>query len=87
MGNMDFGNIKISLDNIIKKKKISKNLLAEKANLQRTQLNAYCNNKIKRPDFEVLSRICYALECDIADILKYTKPNKGEEWNGDNWSL
>ncbi len=84
MENIDFGNIRISLNSVIKQKKISKNLLAEKANLQRTQLNAYCNNKIKRPDFEVLSRICYALECDISDILKYTKPNKGEELNGNN---
>lgn len=84
MENIDFGKIQISLANIIKQKKISKNFLAEKANLQRTQLNAYCNNKIKRPDFDVLSRICYALECDISDILKYEKPHKGEECNGNN---
>ncbi len=78
MENTNFGNIQISLNAIIKQKSISKNMLAEKANLQRTQLNAYCNNKIKRPDFEVLSRICYALECDISDILKYERPCKGE---------
>ncbi len=78
MENTNFGNIQISLNTLIKQKGISKNLLAEKANLQRTQLNAYCNNKIKRPDFEVLSRICYALECDISDILKYERQCKGE---------
>jgi len=53
---------------------MSKNALAEKAKLQSTQLNAYCNNKIKRPDFDVLSRICFALGCKINDVLGKAKP-------------
>lgn len=75
MPRVDYGYIKILIDDLLKERQMSKNVLAEKANLQRTQLNAYCNNKIKRPDFDVLSRICCVLECDINDVLKYIKPH------------
>ena len=76
MLNIDYGYIEILLDDLLKERRMSKNTLADKANLQRTQLNAYCNNKIKRPDFDVLSRICYVLDCDIGKILKYIEPHK-----------
>lgn len=85
--NFNYGSIRLSLNEVIKRKKISKNLLAEKANLQRTQLNAYCNNRIKRPDFDVLARICYALECNVSDILEYKKPIEGDENNANNRSI
>ena len=47
MSEMDFGHVEVLIDTLLRQKKMSKNALAEKANLQRTQLNAYCNNKIK----------------------------------------
>ena len=73
--NTDYGYFQITLENILKQKNISKNKLANMANLQRTQLNSYCNNKIKRPDFYVLARICYVLKCDISEIIQYVAPN------------
>ncbi len=77
---VDYGRFEIILDGYLSKNKISKNTLAERANLQRTQLNNYCKNNIKRPDFDVLARICYALNCELADIVIYVKPqNESEE--------
>ena len=73
-GNTDYGYVEITLDSYMKKNGISKNFLADKANLQRTQLITYCRNEIKRPDIEVLARICYALNCDLMDIIGYVKP-------------
>lgn len=70
----DYGHFQIMLDEYLKTNNISKNYLAEKAALQRTQLNNYCKNNIKRPDFDVLARICYALDCELADIVIYVKP-------------
>jgi len=76
MPDVDYGYIEILIDDLLKERQMSKNTLAEKANLQRTQLNAYCNNKIKRPDFDVLSRICCVLDCNISDVLRYIKPHE-----------
>lgn len=78
MSEMDYGRVEVLIDTLLRQKKMSKNALAEKANLQRTQLNAYCNNKIKRIDFDVLSRICYVLDCDICEVLKYWGPDRKE---------
>lgn len=72
----NYGYFEIILEDYLKSKKCSKNLLAEKANLQRTQLNTYCKNKIKRPDFDVLARICFALDCELSDIIQYVRPQK-----------
>ena len=73
---LDYGHFDIVLAEYLQKKSMSKNKLAEKANLQRTQLNAYCKNDIKRPDLDVLARICYALDCDLADIIRYVRSSE-----------
>jgi putative transcriptional regulator len=80
-GNVDYGHFEITLEGYLKERNISKNYLADKANLQRTQLNTYCKSIIKRLDLDVLARICYALDCELADIVSYVKP---QNRNGGN---
>ncbi len=46
----NFGKIIFKIDQVLEEKNISKNKLEKEANLQRTQLNSYCNNKVKRID-------------------------------------
>lgn len=84
--NADYGYFVITLDSYLKRKNISKNYLAEKANLQRTQLNTYCKSNIKRPDLDVLARICFVLDCELADIVIYVKPNN-ENGGNSNGSI
>lgn len=43
----DYGYIKIKLEDLIKENEISKNKLAHRAELQRTQLNQYCNGSYR----------------------------------------
>ena len=43
----------MDLENLLKEKNISKNKLCEACNLQRTQLNNYCKNKVSRIDFTI----------------------------------
>ena len=69
----EYGKIVIKLDALIKEKGISKNKLSHKAEMQRTQLNNYCNNKITRLDTDVLARLCSALDCKIEDILEFVE--------------
>ena len=74
----EYGTIRIKLDELIEKAGISKNKLSHKAEMQRTQINAYCNNQITRLDIDVLSRICTVLECSIGDLLEFIPPKKAE---------
>ena len=69
----NFGKIIFKIDQVLEEKNISKNKLEKEANLQRTQLNSYCNNKVKRIDLETIAKICYVLECKVEDIVEYCR--------------
>jgi putative transcriptional regulator len=63
----EYGTIRIKLDELIEEAGISKNKLSHKAEMQRTQINNYCNNQITRLDIDVLARICTVFNCTIFD--------------------
>ncbi len=69
-----YGTIRIKLLDMIHMRGISKNKLSQRAEMQRTQLNNYCNNTIARLDVDVLGRLCTVLECEIGDILEFIPP-------------
>ena len=69
-----FGSVRIQLNELIQKSGISKNKFCQRAELQRTQLNNYCNNNISRLDIDVLARICTVLQCEMGDLLKFIPP-------------
>ena len=62
--------IKFLIDDVLSEKNLSKNWLEENAKLQRSQLNSYANNKVKRIDLDVLARICVTLNVELGDIMK-----------------
>lgn len=68
------GEIKIHLDELLKNKNISMNQLSFRAEMQRTQLRNYRDNKIQRLDIDILKRLCYVLECDLHDLIEYIPP-------------
>ena len=69
-----YGTIQIKLDELIRKAGISKNKLSHRAEMQRSQINHYCNNEITRLDIDVLARICTVLDCRIEDLLEFIPP-------------
>ncbi|MBR5537279.1 MAG: helix-turn-helix transcriptional regulator [Clostridia bacterium] len=73
-----YGTIRIHLDELIRERGISKNKFSQWAELQRTQLNNYCNNEVARMDLDVLARMCTVLECEIGDLLEFIPPDKAE---------
>lgn len=71
-----YGKIKIHLAELIKETGISKNKLSQRAEMQRTQLNHYCNNTVTRLDVDVLARLCTVLDCEIGDLLEFIPPEQ-----------
>ena len=59
MEDRNYGTIRIKLDEMIEKQNISKNKLAHRAEMQRTQLNQFCKGTVTRLDTAVL--ICWSM--------------------------
>ena len=76
MEELDYGYIKIKLAEILEQQGISKNKLAHRAEMQRTQLNQYCKGTVTRLDTAVLARLCNALGCKVEDLLEYIPPSE-----------
>ena len=66
-----YGTIHIKLDELLEKSGISKNKLSHRAEMQRSQINNYCSNKVTRLDTDVLARICTVFNCEIGDLLEF----------------
>jgi len=75
---LEYGTIKINLAKLIEKAGISKSKLSQRAEMQRTQINHYCNNTITRLDTDVLARLCTVLNCEIGDLLEFVPPKREE---------
>jgi len=72
----NYGKVEIKLKTIMDKKNISIYQLSQLASLKHSTVKNYYNNMpITRVDLDVISKLCYVLDCKIEDILEYTYPN------------
>lgn len=46
------------------------------AEMQRTQLRNYKDNKMQRLNIDILKRLCYVLECNLHDLIEYIPPKE-----------
>lgn len=79
MNDSEFGTIKLYLKERMEERNLSLSKLSFRAEMQRTQLKHYYDGDIQRLDMAVLSRLCYALDCDLHDLLEYIPPKKKEK--------
>ena len=68
--------IRINLDVVLAKKKMSVTELSEKVGINMANISILKNGKAKAIRFTTLDKICEVLECQPGDILEYTKDDK-----------
>lgn len=68
--------IRINLDVVLSKKKMSVTELSEKVGITMANISILKNGKAKAMRFTTLDKICEVLECQPGDILEYTKDDK-----------
>lgn len=67
--------IRVNLDVMLAKRKMSVTELAEKVGITMANISILKNGKAKAIRFSTLEGICEALECQPGDILEYQKDN------------
>ena len=65
------GKIVLHLDRMMVERKMSLNTLAERVGISNVNLSKIKNNKVTAIRFATLAAICEALDCTVADLLKY----------------
>lgn len=65
--------VHLTLDRILSEKGITRYELAKRTNIKFQIIDHYYKNKMVRYDSYILNKICEALDCDISDLIEYTK--------------
>lgn len=68
-----YGNIDCNLKKIMRKKNITIYQLSRITGIKYEIIERYCNNQVLRYDANILSKLCYSLNCEISEILQYRK--------------
>ena len=75
MQEINYGQIILKLDKILKERNITTYELSNSANIRFQTVKELREDTATRIDFNVLAKICYALNCKVQDIIEY-KDNK-----------
>jgi putative transcriptional regulator len=63
--------IQIYLDEILKERRMTSKELCRLVNITEANLSILRSGKAKGVRFGTINRICYYLQCDVGDILKF----------------
>ncbi len=70
----DFGRITLHLREVMEANGVKRGSLAEAMDVRFEVVDRWYNGELNRIDGEILAKLCYVLDCEVADILKYEKP-------------
>ncbi len=70
----DYGNIKFDIKSVMDNKGITINQVVKKTGLHHQVIKRYYNGTVERFDKDVLSKLCYVIDCNLNDIMYYEKP-------------
>ena len=69
----NYGKVVFSFDKVMNEKQINRNQLASRAGIRFEVADRFYNGNIERLDIDVLARVCFVLDCDVADVMTLQK--------------
>ncbi|MCL2408201.1 MAG: helix-turn-helix transcriptional regulator [Oscillospiraceae bacterium] len=69
----NYGKVVFSFKKVMDKKQINRNQLATRSGIRFEVADRFYNGNIERMDMDVLARICFVLDCDVADVMTFQK--------------
>ncbi len=73
--------IRICLEEVLKERGMTSKELCRLVNITEANLSVLRSGKAKGVRFHTINRICYFLDCDVGDILKFDGNLEDEEEN------
>lgn len=72
----DYGQIEIHLKEYMDTKNITRNALARAINTRFEVIDKWYNGHVEKIDSDILARICFVLDCNPGDLIRYSSKNK-----------
>ena len=69
----NYGKIIFSFGKVMNEKKINRNQLANRAGIRFEVADRFYNGTIERLDVDVLARVCFVLDCNVADVITFSQ--------------
>lgn len=76
---MDYGQLILRIEAILKEKNISKNKICKDLDIPRSNFNRYCRNQFQRIDANLVCKLCYYLDCTVSELINYIEPEHDNE--------
>jgi len=70
----NYGEILFSFNKVMDERNINRNQLSKLAGVRFEVADRFYNGNIERLDIDVLTRICFVLDCSISEVISYQKP-------------
>lgn len=68
-----YGQINFKLKELLDSRGVTRNYLARKIDSRFEVVDKWYKNRVEKIDIDILARICFVLECEVEDIIEYTK--------------
>ncbi|HWP79266.1 MAG TPA: helix-turn-helix transcriptional regulator [Candidatus Acidoferrum sp.] len=68
-----YGRVRLKLKELLDARGMTRNHLARKIDTRFEVVDKWYKDQVENIDADILARICFALDCGVADILEYTK--------------
>ncbi len=65
--------IRLTLEKVLNEKKVTRYELSKRTGILFHVIDRYYKNTVVRYDSYILNKFCEALDCDITDLMEYTK--------------
>lgn len=70
---MEYGFLRMNIEDILKEKGISKNKICKDLDIPRTNFNRYCRQDFQRIDANLVAKLCEYLDVSVGELISYVK--------------
>lgn len=67
----DYGAVELRLKELMDERGMTRNQLARLIDARFEVVSKWYNGKVEKLDLDILARMCYALDCEVSDIVVY----------------
>lgn len=72
----DYGMVELRLKELMDERGMTRNQLARLIDARFEVVSKWYNGKVEKLDLDILARMCYALDCEVSDIVVYVHGNE-----------